>query len=192
MPRSSSSCSHRLASRAPEQLHRLLLRRDERELDGVEPALGEVGRRHQRELVDRQRPDGSPRHDESDPPHLTGDDLLEQRAHALGVRRAAEGQGAGDRRGRDGSAGDKQDVVRNRATSGGPGQPASGVDAGQCPRREGRTGGRSELGQVEVPHLAEVERLGDGKRPVPKFRLGRQHLDADATFPQLPQGQRGL
>jgi hypothetical protein len=43
-----------------------------------------------------------------------------------------------------------------------------------------------------VPHLAETERLGDGERPVPKFRLRRQHLDADATFPKLPQGQRGL
>jgi hypothetical protein len=72
------------------------------------------------------------------------------------------------------------------------GEASSSVDAGQGPRREGRTGGRGELGQVEVPHLAETERLGDGERPVPKFRLGRQHLDADAAFPQLPQGQRGL
>jgi hypothetical protein len=78
-----------------------------------EVALGEVGRRHQGELVDRQRPDGSPRHDESDPPDLTGDDLLEQFAEALGVGGAAEGQGAGDGRGRAGSAGDKQRVVRN-------------------------------------------------------------------------------
>jgi hypothetical protein len=69
---------------------------------------------------------------------------------------------------------------------------SSGVDARWCPRQEGRTGGRGELAQVEVPHLAEVERLGDGERPVPKFRLGRQHLDADATFPQLPKGQGGL
>jgi hypothetical protein len=69
---------------------------------------------------------------------------------------------------------------------------SSGVDAGYCPRREGRTGGRCELGQVEVPHLAETERLGDRERPIPKLRFGRQHLDADATFPQLPQGQHGL
>ena len=148
-----------------------------------ELALGEVGRGHQGKLVDRQRPDRSPGHDESDPPHLTGDDLLEQRADALGIGRAAEGQGAGDGRGRAGSAGDEQNVVRNRATNGGLGKPASSVDAGECPRREGRTGGRGELGQIEVPHLAEVERLGDGERPVPKFRLRREHLDTDATFP---------
>ena len=43
-----------------------------------------------------------------------------------------------------------------------------------------------------MPHLTETERLGDGERPVPKLRLGREHLDTDATFPQLPQGQRGL
>ena len=71
---------HRLASGAPEQLQRLLLRRDERELDVVEPALGEVGRGHQRELVDRQRPDRSPWDDEGDPLHLARDDLLEQLA----------------------------------------------------------------------------------------------------------------
>lgn len=59
---------HRLAPSPAEQLQRLLLRGDERKLDTVEPALGEVGRRHQGELVDRQRPDGSPRHDESDRP----------------------------------------------------------------------------------------------------------------------------
>jgi hypothetical protein len=72
------------------------------------------------------------------------------------------------------------------------GEASSGVDAGQCPRREGRTGGRGQLGQVEVLHLAEVKWLGYGERPVPELRLGRQHFDADATFPQLPQGQRGL
>jgi hypothetical protein len=155
-------------------------------------ALHEVGRRHQGKLVDRQRPDGSPGHDESDAPHLTGNDLLEQRADTLGIGWAAEGQGPGDGRGRAGSAGDKQNVVRNGATDRGLGKPASGVDARERPRREGRPGGRGQLGQVEVPHLAETERLGDGERPVPKFRLGRQHLDADATFPQLPQGQRGL
>jgi hypothetical protein len=87
--------AHRLASRAAEQLQRLVLRGDERQLDVVELALGEVGRGHQGELVDRQRPDGSPGHDEGDPSRPTGDDLPEEVADSLGVRRAAEGQGAG-------------------------------------------------------------------------------------------------
>ena len=43
-----------------------------------------------------------------------------------------------------------------------------------------------------MPHLAETERLGNGERPVPKLRLRREDLDTDATFPQIPQGQRGL
>jgi hypothetical protein len=104
---------HRLAPRPPEQLQRRLLWGDEYQLDVSEFALGEVGRGHQGELVDRQRPDRSPGDDESDPPDLTGEDLLEQRAHALGVGWAAEGQGAGDGRCWAGSAGHQQNVVRN-------------------------------------------------------------------------------
>jgi hypothetical protein len=97
----------------PAYARPLLLRGDERKLDTAEAALCEVGRRHQGKLVDRQRPDGSPGHDESDPPDLTCDDLREQSADALGVGRAAEGQSAGDGRGWAGSAGDEQEVVRN-------------------------------------------------------------------------------
>src|SRR6266540_2616264 len=47
---------HRLAPRPPEQLQRLVLRGDEREVDAVEPALTEEGRRHQGKFVNRQRP----------------------------------------------------------------------------------------------------------------------------------------
>jgi hypothetical protein len=155
-------------------------------------ALGEVGRGHQGELVNRQRPDRAPWHDEGDPSHLTGDDLPEEVADSLGIRRAAEGQGAGDGRGRDGSAGDKQDVVRNRAAHKGLGQPASGIDAGQCPERKGRTGRRGEFGELELPHLAEAERLRDSERPIPKVRLGRDQLDADAILRKRPQSQGGL
>jgi hypothetical protein len=71
-------------------------------------------------------------------------------------------------------------------------QPSSGVDAGQCPQREGRTGRCGELGQLELPHFAEIKRLGDGERPIPKLRLGRQHLDADTILRQRPQSQGGL
>jgi hypothetical protein len=69
---------------------------------------------------------------------------------------------------------------------------ACGIDGGKGPGREGCTGGLGELRQLEAPHLTEIERLGDGERPVPKLQLGRQHLDADVTFPQLTQSQGGL
>jgi hypothetical protein len=72
------------------------------------------------------------------------------------------------------------------------GQPASGVNTGQCPGREGRTGRRGEIGQLEMPYLAEIERLGDRERPVPKLRLGREQLDADAILRERPQSQGGL
>ena len=66
------------------------------------------------------------------------------------------------------------------------------VDGGECPGRESGTGARSELGQVEVPHLAETERLGNGEGPIPKLRLGREHLNADPVLRQRPQSQSGL
>ena len=50
----------------------------------------------------------------------------------------------------------------------------------------------ASVGQLEVRHLAEAERLGDGERPVPEVRLGREHLDADPVLRERPQRQGGL
>ena len=117
------------------------------------------------------------------------DDLLEEPADLLGVCRPSEGESAGDGRCRPGAAGDKQGVVWNRATRGGLGLPCSGIDAGQCPRREGRPRRRGQLGQVELSYLAEIERLGDRERPIPKVRLGREQLDGDQILRERPQSQ---
>jgi hypothetical protein len=72
------------------------------------------------------------------------------------------------------------------------GQSTAGVDIGQCPRREGRAGSCGQLRQVELPHRAQSERLGDSKRPVPELRLGREQLDAHTISRQRPQSQGSL
>jgi len=70
--------------------------------------------------------------------------------------------------------------------------PSSGIDAGQCPWREGRTRRRGQLRELELPHLAEIERLRDRERPIPKVRLGREQLNADPILRERPQSQGGL
>ena len=110
--------ANRVAALASEELERLFLGRDERELDSLDLVGAEMGRGHQRQLVERQRPDRAPGHGEGDPAHVAGDDLLEQGAELLRVRGAAEGQRARNSLGRNGADGDEQGVVGNLADGG--------------------------------------------------------------------------
>ena len=105
----------RRATRAPEELERTLLGRDERELDALDLIGAEMRCGQQRELVQRQRPDRTRGHDERDSTYLARSDLFEERADLVRVGRAAKGQCARNGRGRDGADRDEQVVVVNRA-----------------------------------------------------------------------------
>ena len=62
----------------PEQVQRLVLGRDERDLHTGDTPLVQPGRRHQRQLVGRQCPCRARRNREDDSPYLAGLDLGEQ------------------------------------------------------------------------------------------------------------------
>ena len=51
---------------------------------------------------------------------------------------------------------------------------------------------RDQTGEIEVPHLAECERLGHCKRPVPELRLRGEQLDAYLSLSQRAERQGGL
>ena len=176
--------AHRPTPGVTKQLQRLLLGRHQRKLN-VELVLACMGRRHQRELVDRQRPDRPIRDDECDAPHGTGVDLLQQAAHPVRIGGAAEGQRARYGDGRHGPAGDEQDVV-GKISDRCMGLTALGVDTSELAQREGRAGSGSQLGQLEVARLAERERLGNRQRAVPEVRLGSEQLDRYAFLGQRP------
>ena len=101
----------RLAAGSSEELERLLLGRDERELDALDLMGTEMAGGHQGELVERQRPDGTRGNDEGDSPYLARRDLREEATDLVGVGWAAEGECARDGRGRNGADGDEQEVV---------------------------------------------------------------------------------
>ena len=69
---------------------------------------------------------------------------------------------------------------------------ARGVDRDELSLGERRSCLRDQTGQIEVPHLAERERLGHCKRPVPELRLGGEHLDAYLPLSQRAERQSGL
>ncbi len=132
------------ASGITKQLQRLLLGRHQCKLN-IELVLACAGRRHERKLIDRQRPDRPARDDEGDAAHGTGADLLEQSAHPVRIGRATEGQCARYGNGRHGPTGDEQDVVR-QVPDRSMGLAALGVDAYEFAQREGGAGFGSQLG----------------------------------------------
>jgi hypothetical protein len=178
-----------LARRVAEELERLHLGRDEAHLDAVAAHGGQVRGRHERELVGRQRPARAPGHGERHPSDLSPLDLVEEVAHGDAVGRAAERQRAGDRRLGHGAAGEQQSVVAEDGVARRPGLATVGVHARQGSESDERADGVRQLAEVEVTHLAEVERLCDRDRPVPEARLGREQLDADPPFAELTESE---
>jgi hypothetical protein len=176
---------HGRARGLPEELERLLLGRHERDLH---VARG----RQERELVRRQRPARAPRDDERDPPHGAGVDLGQQRAELLRVRRSAEGQRARHRRRGNRAVREEEDVVGHRPARHRARDPAHRVGRPQRAERQPRSRRRGEVAEVEVPRLAEPERLRDGERAVPEVRLGSEQLNVDAPVREGAQRERGL
>ena len=156
------------------------------------PRVGQPGRGHQRQLVRRQAPDRARRHREDDPPYLPGLDIGEQLLDLRCVRGPAERERAFDGWLRHGAAGDEKRGVRDGAAWGGVREATSRIDGDELSGREGRAGVGRQLRQLEVPHLAEPERLGHRERPVPEVRLGREKLDPYAIFCERPQSERGF
>jgi hypothetical protein len=72
------------------------------------------------------------------------------------------------------------------------GQMLSRIDRDKRPMREGRARSGSQLRQLEMNDLSELERLGDSERPVPETRFGREELDADALLTQCAQREGSL
>jgi hypothetical protein len=176
-----------LARRVAEELERLGLGRDHAQLDAVAPDRRQMRGRHERELVGRQRPGRSPWHREGDPAHVAPLELLEELAHQGCVSRAAEGQRTRHRRLGHCPAGEEQRVVTQDGVASRPGLTAVDVDAREGSERDEGADTVRQLAEVEVPDLAEVERLGDGHGPVPEARFGREELDADLSLSELAE-----
>jgi hypothetical protein len=87
----------------------------------------------------------------------------------------------------DGPAGDQKHVVGNAATGRSVGQMLSRIDRDKRPMREGRARSGSQLRQLEMNDLSELERLGDGERPVPEVRFGRAR---SSTLPRSSPSAR--
>ena len=79
--RISATASRRLA----EDLEWTALGSDEREADAREAALGKLGRRAERELVECNRPDDAARNGDDEAACACGLSLLEEPAEAFGV-----------------------------------------------------------------------------------------------------------
>jgi hypothetical protein len=183
---------HGRARSEPEELQRLVLGRDERELDVAKSSRGQMVGRQQGELVDRQRPHRSPWDDERDLPHLAVLGFVEQSSHLPDVGRASEGERARDRRNGHRSAGEEKHVVRVSCAGRGLRHVTTGVDRSHGPRDERRADRGSELRQLEVSGLAEPKRLGDCERAVPEVRLGGEQLDGDSILGERSQRERRL
>ena len=69
---------------------------------------------------------------------------------------------------------------------------AVGVDALERAERERRAGGGRELAELVPLRLAQLERLGDGERPVPEVRLGPEQLDVNLLLREGAERQSGL
>ena len=174
-----------------EQRERLTLRGDNGEGHVVGGVL-EAPRREQRELVEGQRPGRGVRERERDRVNVSTLGLDEQPAECVTVGRASEGECAGDCRSRQDTAGDHQRVVGDLRTATGAGNARVVVDRGELSQREGRVRGLGDSGELEMPRLSGVERLGDRKRLVPKRGLGREQLDVDKVAGQLAQREHRL
>ena len=174
-----------------EELERLLLGRDDRELDALDAVGSEPPRGHEHELVERERPDGAPGSGEDDAADVTGGELVEERPDPIRVGRPAKRQRARDRLRRLGADRDQQRVVRHRADRR-LGLAAAGVHALERAENEGRAGGRCQGSELEALRLAQLERLGDGQRPVPEVRLGPDQLDVEPLLCERIQCENGL
>ena len=125
-----------VATAAAEDLEGPFVRRHQRQVDALNSVGAEPGARHQRELVERQRPGRTPGNGESQAPCSPGGKVLEDGTDPVRVGGTAEGQRTGHRFHRQRSRGDEQDVVRDRADRR-PRLVPGGVDALQGAEREG-------------------------------------------------------
>ena len=184
--------ANRRAGLVAEQMQRLDLGRHEGELHVVHSSRCEPARRQKGELVDGEAPDGPGRDRERDAPNLTRLDLRQETLDPVRICGPTERQGTVDGRPRHGSAGDQKHRIRNGASGRGVGDVTRRIDRDELSVGQGRACCRDQIGQIEVPHLAECERFRHGERPVPELRLRCEHLDANRPLPQRTKRQCGL
>src|SRR5207344_663081 len=159
-----------VARRRSEELERLGLWRDERELDVLDAAASEVGCGVKRQLVCGQGPHRAPGNDERHRTYVPACDLLEQVFDELDVRWAAERQSAGDGRKRQRAARHEQHVVGDLGVLLRVGDMSPLVDAGQTSEREARSDLTCQSVELEAHDFADLERRSDGERLVPEVR----------------------
>ena len=66
------------------------------------------------------------------------------------------------------------------------------LDGGERSQRHPRVALAGKVDQREPRRLSDAERLGDGQRPVPEMRLGREQLKVDALLSELSERKRRL
>ena len=165
-----------------EQLERLRLRGHDRQLDVAQAALRHVGRGHQREFVERQRPGGAGGHGEGHPADAAHLELAQHRPEAARVAGALDRHAAGYPGLGAGADRQQQQLVFERTPV--PGDQlvvigSNGLDP--CEMHRGAVVAR-HAHQVVARCLAEAERLGHRQRLVGPLGCRRHQLEGNALL----------
>ena len=111
---------------------------------------------------------------------------------SLAVFRAAEGQRAGDRLARVCAQSKDEGVVVDHPAVFEPDELPLGVDAHDRTAPEFCTRRLHQGAERKPAHLADVERLGYGKRSVGELLFGSDELDRDGVWGECAERERGL
>ena len=174
-----------------EEFERRRLMGDEEELGPPGPPLGEVTRRQEGDLVERQGPRRASRDDEGQPGRLPAQ-VGQQLTESGQVWLTPEGERALERRLSGRADGDDQRVVVELLPLSVVTRLPAASTAASPPRAVPGAAFLDHLGQLEPPDRTEAERLTHIERPVVERGFRGQDLHMNEVAGQMPEGEHRL
>ena len=175
----------------PEHRQRRLLRAHDRDLDLGIHVVSAVGG-HERELVQRQRPERLPRGHERDLAHVALLDVLHEPAQRATEVAIVDRDGTVERGLHPRAARDHERVVADRRSGAGRDALLGSVHGRERAGDELGIEVGGDAGELDAARMGDRERLGHRHRAVVKVAPGRQQRDPHAVAGNLAEGHHGL